>query len=106
MSDTSTAASLRQTHPGIAAQIHPDSPLQAEDITADSRSPVLWRCHRGHSWSAPAAHRTDPVSRTRGRVCPYCSRHDGRWPRIPEGCVSLVATHPEIAALISSESPY
>lgn len=86
---------LATTNPGLAAQIHPDSKIKADEITEkNSHKKLLWLCKRGHSWLTTPSHRLE------GDGCPYCS---GRKPIVGE--TDLATTNPELASQIHPDSP-
>lgn len=62
---------LATKNPELAAQWHPtkNGALSPYDVTNFSNKKVWWKCHAGHEWEAVIA------NRSRGRGCPYCSRH-------------------------------
>ncbi|WP_311525206.1 zinc-ribbon domain-containing protein [uncultured Varibaculum sp.] len=85
--------SLAETNPELAAEIHPDSDIKAEDVTAGSTKKPLWVCERGHTWRARVSHRTNSSS------CPYCS---GRKAIVGE--TDLATVNPELAKQVSPNS--
>lgn len=86
---------LATTNPGLAAQVHPDSKIKADEITEkNSHKKLLWLCDRNHTW------RTTPSHRLEGNGCPYCS---GRKPIVGE--TDLATTNPELANQVHPDSP-
>lgn len=84
---------LATVNPKLAAQIHPDSDIKADEVTAGSGKKPLWVCKRGHTWRATVA------SRYGGRNCPYCSSR-----KILPGFNDLATTNPELAAQVHPNS--
>lgn len=78
---------LTKTHPFIVSEWHPDNLTPPNRFVGSFKSRILWRCSRGHEWSAILATRTS--SRRAG--CPYCA---GRLPTLD---TSLLNTHPKLA---------
>lgn len=79
---------LATTDPKLASQVHPDSPIQATEVSRGSRKKPLWVCSLGHTWSASVA---DRVTYESG--CPYCSNK-----KVLSGFNDLATIAPEIAA--------
>ena len=84
---------LATVNPKIAAQIHPNSDIKANEVTACSAKKPLWMCERGHTWRAAVANRTN------GRKCPYCGNK-----KVLPGFNDLATTHPELAEQVSPNS--
>jgi len=74
----SVTNSLMTLYPEIAAQWHPtkNGTLTPDQIVAGSSKKAWWRCPNGpdHKWPASVKSRT----KTKGTVCPDCSRRGGR----------------------------
>ncbi|MDU5615515.1 MAG: zinc-ribbon domain-containing protein [Varibaculum cambriense] len=87
--------SLAETNPELAAEIHPDSDIKAEDVTAGSTKKPLWVCERGHTW------RTAVGNRKWGFGCPYCS-----GVKVLSGFNDLATVDPELASEVSPNSPF
>jgi hypothetical protein len=70
MPKVSATYNLKQLHPAVAAQWHPDKngSLSPQELTPGSGRKVWWRCRKAHEWRATVA------SRTRGSGCPHCYR--------------------------------
>lgn len=81
---------LATTHPGIAAQWHPNKngTLTPQKVVAGSNRNVWWQCGLGHEWRAKVVDRT---WNTNG--CPYCANQ-----KVLKGFNDLSTTHPQIAA--------
>lgn len=58
---------LATTHPEIAKQCIPDSPIQPHEVTYGSQKKMKWECDNGHTWMAIVS------DRSRGFGCPGCS---------------------------------
>ena len=80
---------LATTHPGLAAQWHPDKngELTPKDVTAGSNRKVWWRCERGHEWEATIANRVRQETR-----CPYCANR-----KVLPGFNDLATKRPDLA---------
>jgi len=61
--------------------------MRPENITANSRSSVWWKCGKGHEWQAVI------YSRNSGRGCPYCS---GK--KVLKGYNDLATINPKLAS--------
>lgn len=88
---------LSTTHPNVAAEVSPNSPIKATEVTAAATVKMLWRCELGHEWWATPAKRTNRVAPTN---CPYCCNQ-----KVLSGFNDLATTCPEMAKLISPNSP-
>lgn len=75
--------SLVATEPKLAALFHPtkNGELSIYDLTKKTYQPLWWECENGHEWES-----TWQTLRDKGSECTFCK-------------TSIVATHPEIAAL-------
>ena len=92
-------APLSVTHPELAAEVSPDSPIKATEVTAGSSKKLLWRCKKGHEWWAEPSSRSGSNGRS---ACPQCvaeSRGDSYY------TAPLSVTHPELAKQVSPDSP-
>ncbi len=65
------------------------------DITADSKKKVWWKCSKGHEWNSYVC------DRSRGVGCPYCNNK-----RILKGYNDLSTTNPELAKEWNYEKNY
>lgn len=80
---------LATKFPEIASEWSPENGLlQPTMVMAGSHRKVLWRCKRGHEWSASIKSRT-----VNGTGCPYCSNN-----AVLPGYNDLASRFPEIAA--------
>lgn len=81
---------LATTHPGIAAEWHPDKngKLTPQHVSFGSDRLVYWLCAKGHDYPAPINNRTG--SKRAG--CPYCS-HRKLW----AGFNDLATQYPDLA---------
>lgn len=77
---------LGTTHPLLAAEISPNSKLQATEVTAGTDKKPLWLCSKGHEWEAAVG------GRVRGRGCIYCTNQ-----KVLPGETDLAAKYPEVA---------
>ncbi len=84
---------LAATNPELAAQVHPNSDIKANEVTAGSNKKPLWVCERGHTWKATVE------SRNNGKNCPYCSNR-----KILPGFNDLATTSPGLAEEVSPKS--
>ena len=84
---------LATTNPYLAAQIHPDSDIKAEEVTAGSNKKPLWVCELGHTWRVAVA------SRNNGTDCPYCSGN-----KVLPGFNDLATVSPSLASEVSPKS--
>lgn len=84
---------LATVNPKLAAQVHPDSDIKADEIMPNSGKSPLWLCHFGHSWRDTTAHRSA------GRGCPYCSNK-----RVLKGFNDLATVNPALASEVSPNS--
>lgn len=65
-----------------------NSPLTPDQVFANARKVVWWRCKKGHEWQA------SPNVRVQNRnSCPFCSNN-----KVLPGYNDLATTHPDIAA--------
>ena len=62
--------SLSATHPFLVSEWHPANTLKPTEVTFGLHTRILWRCKRGHEWTATISHRVH------GRGCPQCYRID------------------------------
>lgn len=83
---------LNTTHPDLAGQLV-DERLGSR-LSRGSMRKVLWRCGKGHEWSATVNSRT-----SMGSGCPYCV---GK--RAIPGETDLATTHPDLAAELADPS--
>lgn len=81
---------LATTHPGIAAEWHPETNgnLLPEHVTFGSDRCVSWLCPNGHEYRAPVNNRT----RSKNAGCPYCSHK-----KLLPGFNDLAALYPALA---------
>ena len=89
-------APLSVTHPELAAEVSPDSPIKATEVTAGSSKKLLWRCEKGHEWWAETGSRSNPNEPTN---CPNCSRsqHSSRGEQqLAEFVESLLPSNIEV----------
>ena len=86
---------LATTHPELAAEVSPSSPIKATEVTSGSNKKLLWVCERGHEYFTVVKFRTgnNPLN------CPYCS---GK--KVLVGFNDLATVNPGIAAAVSPNS--
>ena len=62
---------LQTRNPELAEEWHPtkNGNLTPRSVTIGTHRKVWWICTKGHEWQAVVS------DRSRGRGCPYCSRH-------------------------------
>jgi rubrerythrin len=84
----SKSGSLKDTHPKLADEWHPEKNdhLLPDQLTAGSTKLVWWVGKCGHEW------RASPSNRSRGTNCPYCSNQ-----KVLRGFNDLETLFPEIA---------
>lgn len=87
---------LATTHPDLAAEVSPNSPIKATEVTSGSSKKLLWLCERGHEYFTVVKFRTG----SNPQNCPYCS---GK--KVLVGFNDLVTVCPDIAAEVSPRSP-
>jgi hypothetical protein len=75
--------SLAETHPELAAQAEGWDPAM---FTPGSSKKVLWKCARGHKWTASIC------NRSRGTGCPVCSNR-----KLVSGVNDLATLRPDLA---------
>lgn len=63
--------SIVETNPNIAAEWHPDNPLDVNLVLASNRQKVRWRCKEGHEWDASTRSRTQRGKET---TCVKCAQ--------------------------------
>nr|AIE97234.1 hypothetical protein [uncultured marine group II/III euryarchaeote AD1000_96_B04] len=85
--------SIASTNPELAAQLHPDEPIPATELSHGSAQVVRWLCPKSeceheHSWYSTVS------NRTKGQGCPYCSNP----PKTVCKCNSFGTIFPEKAA--------
>ncbi|MFI1995604.1 zinc-ribbon domain-containing protein [Actinoplanes sp. NPDC020271] len=76
--------SLAEMFPELAAQAAGWDPFQ---YSYGSETKLLWRCSRGHQWTATPNNRTNALT-----GCPFCAGQ-----RIQAGYNDLTTTHPKLA---------
>lgn len=86
---------LATTHPHLAAEVSPNSPVKATEVHAKSAKQMLWRCKKGHEWITTPAHRL-----TKNGDCEFCSGQ-----KVLLGVNDLATTHPDLVADVSPRSP-
>ena len=82
---------LAATHPKVAVELDVtlNDGITANEVSADSRRNLLWRCPKGHSYPA------SPFARISAKAnCPICADR-----LIVPGINDVATTHPEVVAL-------
>ena len=79
---------LQTTNPILAKEwnYERNGNLKPEDISANSKQKVWWKCSKGHEWQAVIS------SRNIGSGCPYCAGKD-----VIEGYNDLQTVNPQLA---------
>lgn len=86
---------LNTLFPAIAAEVHPNSPFKATEVTAGSNKTLQWLCGEcDHDWYTQVSERTGPHA----TGCPHCN---GRVPI--SGLDDLETLFPHIAAEMDSD---
>ncbi len=77
---------IATTHPHVAIQISPTSPIQPQEVSFGSHKKLIWLGTCGHEWDAAV------VEKVNGSSCPFCSGH-----RLLVGFNDLQTKFPEVA---------
>lgn len=82
---------LETTHPELIKEwdFEENAPLLPSSITANSHTPVTWRCEKGHKWKVSPNHRV-----SKGRGCRYCCHN----PQVLVGENDFATLYPGLAA--------
>lgn len=78
---------LATVHPELLRQWDVANKVSPDQVLAGSTKKYIWKCERGHTWSASI------YDRIHGRGCPYCANR-----KVWVGYNDLASTHPQLSA--------